>query len=192
MKLTKEDKIELVAQKYREIMGILGIDMVSPHSQETHFRVAKYLVNEAFRALSEDPPEVKMFPAPDNVSPIVVRDIRFFSTCAHHHLPFYGTADIAYLPLLHIAGLSKFHRVVEYFAAKPQVQEELTDEIARFLFEKLNPVWIGVRMRATHMCVCARGVKNQGTTTTYAFFSEDSGMTFKYERFSFFLQLLRE
>lgn len=172
VELSREEKIALIAKKYAEIMTILGIP-VNSHSKETPTRVAKYMVNEAFRALSEDPPEFKRFEAPIVSLPILVKDIKFFSTCAHHHLPFYGRVTIGYLPDKRIAGLSKFHRTVEYFSAKPQVQEEFTVELADYLFRKLQPVWLGVHVEATHMCVCARGVKNEGTTETYTVFTQD-------------------
>lgn len=190
--LTKQ-KIHQIEDKYAEIMEILGIDLNSPHSKDTPRRVAKMLVTESFRALSQPPPKVKTFPVEQSIFPlpVVVKDIKFYSSCAHHHVTFYGTADIAYQPLDRVAGLSKFHRVVEYFAAKPQIQEALTEEISDYLFASILPRWIAVRVKAVHLCVCARGVKNEGHTETYAIRSTGhSGMSDK-EILDRFLELLR-
>lgn len=94
--------------------------------------------------------------------PIVLKDIPFSSFCKHHFLPFYGKAHIGYLPGDKICGLSKLPRVVEYFASKPQVQEELGNEIVTYLGDNLDPILVIVLIEAEHTCVACRGVKSVG------------------------------
>lgn len=93
---------------------------------------------------------------------ICVNDIEFFSTCEHHMLPFFGTADVAYLPTDNgkVVGLSKIARLVDGYARRLQVQERLTDEIANAINEVLQPRAVAVRVRAKHFCMVARGIKS--------------------------------
>lgn len=93
---------------------------------------------------------------------ICVNDIEFFSTCEHHMLPFFGTADVAYLPSNNgkVVGLSKIARLVDGYARRLQVQERLTDEIANAINEVLKPRAVAVRVRAKHFCMVARGIKS--------------------------------
>jgi GTP cyclohydrolase I len=97
---------------------------------------------------------------------VIVRDIPFSSMCEHHLLPFVGKAHIAYIPADNkIIGLSKFARIVDNFAKKPQVQERLTDDIADFLNENLKPKGVAVIIEAEHMCMSIRGAKAFGAQT---------------------------
>lgn len=166
----KEVVINRVATLYKQIMKELGIKN-SDHSQETHLRVARMMVNEQFRGLFDSPPEVKLFPV-KNQNPVVIKDIEFYSMCAHHHLPFFGKASIVYKPDQFVAGLSKFPRMVEYLSSKPHVQEELTNEIASVLFGEIKPFFLLVKLEAQHLCVCSRGAKNNIITTTYSYMHE--------------------
>lgn len=96
---------------------------------------------------------------------VVVCDIPFQSVCEHHLLPFTGTAHIGYLPGERIFGLSKFARVVELFARRPQVQERLTMQVSGWLDRELSPRGVGVIVEAEHSCMSLRGVKAAGATT---------------------------
>jgi GTP cyclohydrolase I len=91
-------------------------------------------------------------------SPVVVKDITYYSLCEHHMLPFYGKAHVAYLPGEKVVGLSKIPRVVEVFARRLQVQERLTHQIADFLNSKLEPQGIAVALEGMHFCAVMRGV----------------------------------
>jgi GTP cyclohydrolase IA len=95
---------------------------------------------------------------------VVVRDIEFFSLCEHHMLPFFGKAHVGYLPRGRIIGLSKIPRVVDMYAHRLQVQERLTQQVAGFLMERLNPKGVGCVVEATHLCTVMRGVRKQGAT----------------------------
>lgn len=95
---------------------------------------------------------------------IVVRDIDFFSLCEHHILPFYGKANVAYIPRSKIVGISKVARLVEVFARRLQVQERLTTQIASTLQEVLDPLGVGVVLEAEHLCMRMRGVEKQNSS----------------------------
>ncbi|MFL5645315.1 MAG: GTP cyclohydrolase I FolE [Chloroflexota bacterium] len=97
---------------------------------------------------------------------VVVKDIPFYSLCEHHLLPFFGTAAVAYIPRGKVVGLSKIPRIVETYARRLQIQERLTQQVAEFLQDRLEPQGVGVVMEATHLCAVMRGVRKPGTIMT--------------------------
>ena len=92
---------------------------------------------------------------------VVVKDIDFFSLCEHHMLPFFGKCHIAYMPDKRIVGLSKIPRLVDVFARRLQVQEQLTTQIAEAILEHLKPLGVACVMEAHHLCMMMRGVQKQ-------------------------------
>ena len=94
---------------------------------------------------------------------VVVADIDFYSLCEHHMLPFTGKAHVAYIPNGKVLGLSKIPRIVEMYAARLQIQERMTKQIADFINETLHPAGVAVMVEGRHMCAAMRGVKNAGT-----------------------------
>lgn len=108
---------------------------------------------------------------------VVVRGIRFASTCEHHLLPFIGEATVAYLPTDRVVGLSKMARLVECYAKRLQVQERMTDQIANAMLEHLKPRGVGVVVKAHHLCMGCRGVRQPGaemvTCATHGAFRTD-------------------
>lgn len=97
---------------------------------------------------------------------IIVSNIPFFSLCEHHLAPFFGTASIAYIPNDKIVGLSKLPRTLDMFSRKPQNQERITQQVADYLMEQLQPKGVAVVIKARHLCVEMRGVKKHDTYTT--------------------------
>ena len=96
---------------------------------------------------------------------VLLRDIPFQSHCEHHMAPIIGKAAIAYLPQDHVVGISKLARVLEFYARRPQLQERLTEQVARTLEEELRPQGVMVVIEARHLCVEMRGVKKPGALT---------------------------
>jgi GTP cyclohydrolase I len=95
---------------------------------------------------------------------VVVRDIEFFSLCEHHLLPFFGKAHVGYLPSGRVIGLSKIPRIVDMYAHRLQVQERMTQQVATFLMQRLDPKGVGCVIEATHLCTVMRGVRKQEAT----------------------------
>jgi GTP cyclohydrolase IA len=92
---------------------------------------------------------------------VIVKDIEFFSLCEHHLLPFYGKVHVAYLPRDKVVGLSKIPRVVDMFARRLQLQERMTQQIAKSLEDAISPLGVGVICEARHFCMMMRGVEKQ-------------------------------
>lgn len=136
---------------------------------ETPDRIAR-MYEEIFAGMEQDAKEhlSKTFHV-DNSEMVVEKDITFFSTCEHHFMPFYGKAHVAYIPDGKVVGISKLARTVEVYARRPQIQEQLTSQVADALMEHLNPKGVIVMMEAEHMCMSMRGIKKVGSkTVTYA------------------------
>jgi len=96
---------------------------------------------------------------------VLVQDVRFFSLCEHHLLPFHGRAHIAYLPAGRVIGLSKLPRLLDVFARRLQLQERLTDQVARAVQAAIEPRGVAVRLEAAHFCMMMRGVEKQESLT---------------------------
>ena len=161
-----ERKLRVIAEHMRQIIDALGLDVSDPNLKDTHERVAKMYL-EMFHGLSEGAePKVTVFPNEERYTAMVMeKDVPFYSLCAHHFVPFYGHAHIAYIPSERIVGLSKMPRIVEFYARRPQLQERLTEQIAGFMAEKLLPQGVMVVVEARHLCVEMRGVKKPGALT---------------------------
>lgn len=132
---------------------------------DTPDRIAR-MYEEIFGGLTQtaEEPLSKTFHVKDNAM-VLEKDITFYSTCEHHFMPFYGKAHIAYIPDGKVVGLSKLARTVEVYAKRPQIQEQLTAQIADALMEYLKPQGAMVMLEAEHMCMTMRGVKKPGSKT---------------------------
>lgn len=97
---------------------------------------------------------------------ILVRDIEFYSLCEHHLLPFFGRVHVAYIPNSKVVGLSKIPRLVEMFARRLQIQEQLTEQIADALMQNVGAKGVGVVIEARHMCIEMRGIQKANSTTS--------------------------
>lgn len=155
--------IGAAALKLEELFDILQIDHRNDHNmRDTPRRVAKMFVEEIMHGRYCDPPEITEFENAGGFDQLIVTgpiDVR--STCAHHLMPFYGQAFVGILPAREgkIIGLSKYDRVVNHFASRLQIQEELVKQIGAFLVEKTAPRGLAVRISAVHMCKTQRGVR---------------------------------
>jgi GTP cyclohydrolase I len=163
----EEKIISRVAEHMAAIMTELRLDLEDPNFVGTPARVAKMYL-EMFHGLREGAePAVTTFPNEEDYHHMVIeREIPFYSMCAHHFVPFYGHAHIAYIPGSQIVGLSKLPRILEFYAKRPQLQERLTEQVAEFLWAKLRPLGVMVVIEARHLCVEMRGVKKPGALTT--------------------------
>jgi GTP cyclohydrolase I len=159
-------RVEGIAHHVRGLLGSLGLDLTDPNLAETDQRVAKmYLEMFAGLELGAEP-KVTTFPNDEGYSHMVMeKQIPFYSMCAHHLVPFYGHAHIAYIPRDRILGLSKFSRILEFYAKRPQLQERITEQVVSYLDDKLQPLGAMVVIEARHLCVEMRGVKKPGAVT---------------------------
>jgi GTP cyclohydrolase I len=152
---------EAAKRAVHDLLIAFGADPDSEHLRETPRRVAKAYAD----FLTPKPFRLTTFPNDEGYDQLIIaRNIRFHSLCEHHLLPFVGVAHVAYLPKERILGLSKLARLVEMFARDLQVQERLTQQIANWLQEQLDPKGVGVILEAEHLCMALRGVEKPGST----------------------------
>ena len=145
-----------------DLLSALGLDLDREELRETPGRMVRAYA-ELFDA---QPLRLTTFPNDEGYDELVLaRAIPFRTVCEHHLLPFSGVAHVGYLPGERILGLSKLARVVDHFAARPQVQERLTKQIADYLSACLRPPGVGVVLEAEHSCMTLRGVRAQGSKT---------------------------
>lgn len=156
----------------------MGLNRDEENLAHTPKRVALAYIDELFRGVFTEPPEIKTFDTyiSSDVFPVVLDDLPIRSMCAHHFMPITGKAKViaVFTPNEHkrvaLPGLSKYARVVEHFSRRPQLQERLTQQIADYLMSKIGAEMIGVQIRATHHCMSHRGVTAhpEGETITIA------------------------
>ena len=161
---TATESSQIIQDYVREVFRMIGEDPARQGLAKTPQRVEK-AIRWMTRGYTENVDTIingALFDS-DCDEMVVVRDIDFFSLCEHHMLPFFGKAHVAYLPSGHIIGLSKLPRIVEMFARRLQVQEQLTMQIAKKLEEKLQPKGVGVVVQGYHLCMMMRGVEKQNT-----------------------------
>ncbi|MFR8812640.1 MAG: GTP cyclohydrolase I FolE [Lachnospiraceae bacterium] len=171
---------EKIKQGVRMILEGVGEDPGREGLVETPDRVAR-MYEEIFSGLYMDAAEplAKRFHVAGNEM-VLEKDIVFYSTCEHHLMPFFGKAHVAYIPKGEVVGLSKIARTVEVFAKRPQLQEQLTAQIADAINEQLHPMGVMVMVEAEHTCMTMRGVKKPGSKTvsyvTRGIFAEDTAL----------------
>ena len=171
---------EKVEQAVRLLLEGIGEDVNREGLKDTPDRIAR-MYQEIFGGMYEDPHEhlTKVFAADDDEM-VLEKDIVFYSTCEHHLLPFYGKAHVAYIPDGKVVGLSKLARTVEVYARRPQIQEQMTGQIADAIMEHLQPQGVMVMLEAEHMCMTMRGVKKPGSKTvsvaTRGIFEKDAAL----------------
>ena len=156
---------EKIKEGVRLFLEGIGEDINREGLQETPDRIAR-MCQEIFGGMQEDAGEhlSKVFTV-NNDEMVLEKDITFYSVCEHHLLPFYGKAHVAYIPDGKVVGLSKLARTVEVYARRPQIQEQMTGQIADAIMEHLAPKGAMVVVEAEHMCMTMRGIKKPGSKT---------------------------
>ncbi len=165
----QEQKIkeEKIAEHMRQILLLSNPELTDELMEKTPMRYAKALTEftQGYRDDIDSLLKNAVFTCQNYKDLIIVQDITFISTCEHHLLPFYGECIIGYVPNEKILGLSKFPRLVNSLSKKFQLQERLTRDIAEILNKYLDPEGIIVLMKASHSCMCFRGVKSWTSQT---------------------------
>jgi GTP cyclohydrolase IA len=159
--------LERISKAVREILDAIGEDPDRDGLQDTPDRVAR-MYAEICSGLHEDPADhltVTFESSHDEM--VMVRDIPLYSLCEHHLIPFIGRAHVAYIPGKdgRITGLSKIARLVDGYSRRPQVQEQLTVQIADAMESTLEPRGVMVVIEAEHLCMSMRGIQKSGSTT---------------------------
>jgi len=145
-----------------ELLTQLGEDPTREGLKETPKRMAR-LYRELTQGYHTDPWQIiggAIFEV-DYDSMVILKDIEFYSLCEHHLVPFFGHVHVGYIPKGKVIGASKIPRVVDLFARRLQLQERMTEEIAQFLEEAIQPLGLGVVVEGFHLCMAMRGVAKQ-------------------------------
>lgn len=152
---------------FRQIIEQIGEDVNREGLKDTPLRAAKAIqhLTRGYRENLEEIINGALFTS-DSSDMVIVKDIELYSLCEHHLLPFFGRCHVGYLPNGKVLGLSKVARIVNYFAARLQIQEQLTSEIARCIESITGARGISVVIEARHLCMMMRGVEKQGPVMT--------------------------
>ena len=150
-----------VAEAFQDVLKALVINTDDDHNtKDTAHRVAKMFVHEIFRGRYYPPPDVTAFPNAKQYDQIYMTGpITINSTCAHHFQPITGGCYVGVFPGEKVIGLSKFNRLVDWIASRPQIQEEMTEQIADEIEKQTEAKGVAVVLKAKHFCMSARGVK---------------------------------
>ena len=174
-----EKDLDRIANAYRELLQSVGEDIDREGLQRTPDRAARALefLTQGYRQNLDQIINGAVFESRASEI-ILVKDIELYSLCEHHLLPFIGRAHVAYLPNGKVIGLSKVARIVDVFARRLQIQENLTTQIAESLMRCLEPSGVAVVVEAKHLCMMMRGVEKQNsvmkTSCLLGTFKEDA------------------
>jgi GTP cyclohydrolase IA len=159
-------QVAQLQQSYADLISGIGENLSRPGLVDTPIRAAKAFsfLTKGYAQSLEDVTNGAVFPS-NNPEMVMVKGIEFFSICEHHLLPFMGHTHVAYLPEGQVLGLSKVARIVDMFARRLQIQENLTQEIAQAIMDATGARGAAVVMDAQHMCMMMRGVQKQDSST---------------------------
>jgi GTP cyclohydrolase I len=159
-------KSESIADLVRRMLQLIGEDPDRDGLRRTPERFEKAL-RFLTSGYQQDPGKLlngAMFSACYDQM-VLVKDIEIYSLCEHHLLPFFGKCHVAYIPDKKVIGLSKIPRLVNMFARRLQIQEQLTNQIASAIQQNISPLGVGVVVQARHLCMVMRGVEKQNSQT---------------------------
>lgn len=171
--IEKANRLASASHYYGLFLEALGFDYKQdPQTIDTPDRVAKAWLDDLVRGSVTDAPNITTFPNEEQYDGIVIQTgIKVNSMCAHHNLPFYGYAAIAYIPKNRVIGLSKLNRIVDWFSRRPQMQESLTAQIHKFVTDKLDCEDVAVSISGHHLCCGMRGIQHPDSMMTTNKFS---------------------
>ncbi len=158
---------EKLAGHYADIIADLGEDLTRDGLKDTPQRAAKAMqfLTRGYNQSLDEVVNSAIFDS-DNDEMVIVKDIELYSLCEHHMLPFIGKCHVAYLPTGKVIGLSKIARIIDMFARRLQIQENMTKQIAEAIMQVTNASGVGVIIEAKHMCMMMRGVEKQNSIMT--------------------------
>jgi GTP cyclohydrolase I len=174
-----ENRLLELERVFGDLLDAVGEDRHRQGLAKTPGRAARSFefLTQGYRQCVEDVVNGAIFDS-DASEIVMVKDIELYSMCEHHLLPFIGRAHVAYIPNGRVIGLSKVARIVDVFARRLQIQEQLTTQVADALMEALNPLGVAVVIEAKHLCMMMRGVQKQNsvmkTSCLLGVFKEDA------------------
>jgi GTP cyclohydrolase I len=166
-----DDSDQRAVSAARDLFDALGLDAdQDPELDDTPERFVE-LLQTTFEAVGDAPPQMSTFPNDNEYNtadPVILAELPFHSMCVHHVVPFFGHIDVAYIPDDRMTGFGSVSRVIDHFAHRPQIQEQLVDQIAGHLADELQPRGVFVRCVARQMCMEMRGAKKRGRLVSSA------------------------
>ncbi|MBE6460470.1 MAG: GTP cyclohydrolase I [Alphaproteobacteria bacterium] len=187
-----DDIQKKVTKSLQQVLKDLQIDTVNDHNtKETAHRIAKMWVHEKFKGRYIPAPKITIFPNIQGIDQLMtIGPINVKSVCSHHFVDFTGKCWIGILPGKKLIGLSKYARIVDWFSRRPQIQEELTAQITKWIENNLKPRGVAVVIRAKHACCSSRGIEDTDmeflTTEIRGAFREDDSLKHEfYEQIKF-------
>ena len=165
MKSETDDRLPVIEEHVREILKILKVDLNAQQFRDTPGRIARMALELLAGMDKRNEPKLTLFRNAGYRDILIVKEIPFYSLCAHHSLPMFGHVSVAYIPGSKIVGLSKLPRIVRFFSARLQVQEDFTKELADYLQKKLGARGVFVVVKARHLCMEMRGARTHDVDT---------------------------